>query len=460
MSKSPTVQKKAPPTPTRRPATASTTRPRQAGTPPRAQAGTPDKVKVEGPGKAPSTEGRSLVGGIMNWASTTYDKAMDTLGFGDKAKSEAPAGQATPVRAEAPQAPQLQLKDGELLKRGQADADQTRTVQEMLKKNGAKDLDVDGVYGRDTQKAVADFQKKQGIKVDGIVGPETQGKLNGLGAKQDQGSTPEIKTDQTQGQTTGQDPKPASKFELGEGQRLGRGRQPDAEKTTQLQELLKKNGADIDVDGKFGRDTERAVRDFQKKHNLDPDGVVGPDTQAVLNGEKPPSGGRKPNGTDQGGKVDQTDVDTSGTNAQLAQRILNSDRIDLLGSHVSGVKDDANALANIKSAANGGPVKRSRYGNAPGGNVKLSPQMLKGMLELSKKYKFRVTEIAGGSHSRSSRHYSGVGFDIDRINGRPVNASNPYWKAFLRDARKIGATELLGPGHRGHSTHLHVAWPR
>ncbi len=45
-----------------------------------------------------------------------------------------------------------------------------------------------------------------------------------------------------------------------------------------LQELLNDNGYNLIVDGIFGRGTEKAVIDFQKKNNLIADGIVGTKT--------------------------------------------------------------------------------------------------------------------------------------------------------------------------------------
>jgi Putative peptidoglycan binding domain/CHAP domain len=51
-----------------------------------------------------------------------------------------------------------------------------------------------------------------------------------------------------------------------------------------LQTLLNVNsiGSHLSVDGDFGRSTLDAVRDFQRRNRLDPDGVVGPSTWGVL----------------------------------------------------------------------------------------------------------------------------------------------------------------------------------
>lgn len=49
-----------------------------------------------------------------------------------------------------------------------------------------------------------------------------------------------------------------------------------------LQELLKKAGSTLVVDGIFGAGTQSAVRSFQSKHNLVVDGIVGPKTWAEL----------------------------------------------------------------------------------------------------------------------------------------------------------------------------------
>lgn len=71
------------------------------------------------------------------------------------------------------------------LKKGMR-SDEVRALQEKLKANGA-DIGVDGIFGKDTLKAVEKFQKSQGLDVDGLVGKDTRKALEGLGgASQDQ----------------------------------------------------------------------------------------------------------------------------------------------------------------------------------------------------------------------------------------------------------------------------------
>jgi len=41
----------------------------------------------------------------------------------------------------------------------------------------------------------------------------------------------------------------------------------------------------------------------------------------------------------------------------------------------------------------------------------------------------------------------------------PVNASNPYYTAVENSCSLYGATLVLGPGNKGHDTHIHCQWP-
>jgi hypothetical protein len=64
------------------------------------------------------------------------------------------------------------------------------------------------------------------------------------------------------------------------GNSIERGQQGDS--VTHLQEMLRERGFDVSVDGKFGPETEKAVRAFQAQNGLKQDGVVGSKTVGAL----------------------------------------------------------------------------------------------------------------------------------------------------------------------------------
>ncbi len=110
--------------------------------------------------------------------------------------------------------------------------------------------------------------------------------------------------------------------------------------------------------------------------------------------------------------------------------------------HPSGVKDNAFAYNNIVDTYYGKPAQRSHYQNAPGGSVVLDVRMLKAILQLAEKYTFTISEIAGASHSKTSKHYDGVAFDIATIDGRYASY-NSISRAFAAEAKRIGATTAI-----------------
>lgn len=166
-------------------------------------------------------------------------------------------------------------------------------------------------------------------------------------------------------------------------------------------------------------------------------------------------------GCSSGGKSDTSTTSFKNSRERLAVALLANPKVQFANYHVSGKRDNATALDNLKQTAAGLPAARSSYGRAPGGYTQLSPQMLHAMKVLADQgYSFHVTSIAGSSHSSRSRHYLGVAFDVNRINGVKVRSGSPYWRDFIRKCEAMGATETLGPGDPAHSTHIHLAWPR
>ena len=106
-----------------------------------------------------------------------------------------------------------------------------------------------GVFDSETKIAVEKFQERNRLRVDGIVGGITWAAL--------------------------MYPK------------LARARiffSETADSVRELQEILCQEKIKVEVDGFFGWKTERAVRRFQRRYGLRPDGVCGAMTWAVLLG--------------------------------------------------------------------------------------------------------------------------------------------------------------------------------
>ena len=88
----------------------------------------------------------------------------------------------------------------------------------------------------------------------------------------------------------------------------------------------------------------------------------------------------------------------------------------------------------------------------------LDVRMMRAILELGRFYSFTISEVAGGSHSSTSVHYTGRAFDVNILNGARVSSSHPDYRQFMEDCRQLGASRVLGPPSAGHNTHIHAEW--
>lgn len=115
-----------------------------------------------------------------------------------------------------------------------------KTLQTLLNEKGYNCGKVDGIFGKNTENAVKQFQKDNGLSVDGIVGTKTWEALQ---------SHPTIKN----------------------------GSRGSAVKEAQT--ILNNLGYNAgSVDGIFGTNTENAVKQFQQNMGLSVDGIVGKNT--------------------------------------------------------------------------------------------------------------------------------------------------------------------------------------
>jgi len=125
-------------------------------------------------------------------------------------------------------------------------------LQRLLRRHELP-IRVDGIYGRTTEAAVRSFQRVHGLPTDGIVGPVTYRTLLR--------------------------PAPTSRSV----RQLRLQRPPlQGRDIVNIQRALRHAGHRILIDGHYGPETDIAVTRFQRKHGLEPDGMVGPQTWAAL----------------------------------------------------------------------------------------------------------------------------------------------------------------------------------
>lgn len=134
-------------------------------------------------------------------------------------------------------------------------------LQQALADAGFDPGPIDGDFGPQTRAAVMAFQQARGLEVDGVVGPQTWGALQGASG-----------------------PAPAAPVaSVGPQPQVSIGSRGPAVST--LQRQLAAAGFDPGgVDGDFGPMTRSAVLRFQAANGLDVDGVVGPQTWGALGG--------------------------------------------------------------------------------------------------------------------------------------------------------------------------------
>jgi N-acetylmuramoyl-L-alanine amidase len=110
-----------------------------------------------------------------------------------------------------------------------------------------------GVFGAGTGEAVSTFQRKRGLAVDGIVGPDTWRGLVAAG------------------------------YRLGDRMLYRRVPMMRGDDVAELQRRLNSLGFDAGkVDGIFGADTLAALLDFQSNRGMPEDGIAGPEVAAEL----------------------------------------------------------------------------------------------------------------------------------------------------------------------------------
>ncbi len=146
-----------------------------------------------------------------------------------------------------------------------------------------------------------------------------------------------------------------------------------------------------------------------------------------------------------------------------ASNILANRNISPATVHTSKVVDNATAKQNLIDVSKGKKASTSNYGNAPGTTTVLNQKLLDGVEQLSKKFSFSISEIAGGSHSVGSQHYYGNAIDVNYVNGEHVDKLSMTDEEiinFRNAAYNAGATKVYDPLNEPshHNNHFHIQW--
>lgn len=131
------------------------------------------------------------------------------------------------------------------------DDPEIRTVQSVLKKLGLYKGGIDGVHGLNSQAAVKDFQRKNGLSPDGLPGRGTMAVI--LKEKDKIKSKDWLEYDD-------------------------RGEEVEA-----MQRYLTQVGFPVEVTGYYNAATKKAVMEFQESRGLKPDGIYGKGSKAEMN---------------------------------------------------------------------------------------------------------------------------------------------------------------------------------
>ena len=147
--------------------------------------------------------------------------------------------------------------------------DPVKDWQDFLVSQGYK-LKVDGYFGDSTVSATKKYQKKVGVKVDGMAGKDTWAKAKKDGFKWKRKKSSKSATY----------PLPKGHFYYTEDKRNTVHSGYWSKDRAAIKKIQKKVGTG--VDGGYGVKTKAAVMRWQKKHGLKADGAVGPSTWAKM----------------------------------------------------------------------------------------------------------------------------------------------------------------------------------
>jgi len=210
-----------------------------------------------------ATENAVIQFQVVNEYPTTGIMDANIQAFLFSGKPKNPLGTAAKIKTVSP-------VSGASMKQGNTGT-AVAELQSALKKLGFYQGEINYQFDAATKKAVLAFQKKNGLKADGVAGAETQKLLY---------SGEALSPDATPTPSPTPSPTPIPKFTVpGTTVKLNSTGEDAKLVQQRLYELGYYKGR---VDGKFGQQSVRALRKFQEAHGLKADGIAGTSTYEIL----------------------------------------------------------------------------------------------------------------------------------------------------------------------------------
>lgn len=163
------------------------------------------------------------------------------------------------------------------LRLGSADKD-VRPVQDLLVQQGYLDSSyADGYYGMNTAHAIEAFQRDTGLAADGVAWPQTRELL-----EHEFGEWKVVR--EATYETVGRKMRTCEKCGYTEIEDIGMMIKPGkySDDVRLAQAALRKLGYPVSVDGAYGRETEKAVAEFQSDNGFEADGIIWPGIWLML----------------------------------------------------------------------------------------------------------------------------------------------------------------------------------
>jgi peptidoglycan hydrolase-like protein with peptidoglycan-binding domain len=165
--------------------------------------------------------------------------------------------------------------------------EQVREAQQKLADLGIYHSNVDGMAGPDTHNAISQFQQQHGLTANGMLDPQTDQALLAQGNAPNANAGGAMANNQpSNGQSAGSPSTQSNAGQNSQGsQPMGSGRIRQAQ-----QKLVDMGLYHATVDGRDGRQTQAAIRQFQQQHGLPVTGMLDQRTgQALMAQNNPPN---------------------------------------------------------------------------------------------------------------------------------------------------------------------------